>query len=218
MTALKAQPANQSENHPHLKVIKGEGKPFFKKANRARYFFNKRNKYRKEKERKKKEESTPHKNIFFANACVETLKLMQRVALFLNPAFHFERKVPHYHTLHKSICTSKDAENYSIHLIEKELIIYKSFSGIHPQRLEDYAGALKLGENEYAALVQQREESYLDKESGLRMVAKKLLLYVCFPDMELFFEINEGLVGYKDLSLVQLFHTMSFHVNFLDQK
>lgn len=203
MTALK------QHYHSHLRVIKGGKENNHKKrySKKSRYYFNKRNKKRKA--------CLEQKNLFFANACINTLRLMQQVARYLNPAFFYERQVPHYETLRNTISESIASENYSINIIEKELCIYKSFAHMNPQRLQDYGKVLLAGEDEFKLSLQEREENYLDKESGLRLIAKDLLLYVATSEMELFVEINELLLQYKDEKLIQLFYNITIHINFL---
>ncbi len=185
-----------NENHPKQKFSK-----------KSRYYFKKRNKKRKA--------CIEQKSLFFANACVNTLRLMQQVARYLNPAFFYERQVPHYEILRKTISESIESEDYSINIIEKELCIYKSFAHLNPQRLQDYGKVLSAGEDEFKLMLQQREENYLDKESGLLLIAKDLLLYVATSEMELFVEINELLLQYKDEKLIQLFYNITIHINFL---
>ena len=206
MTALK------QNHHSHLRVIKGgkEDYPKQKFSKKLRYYFKQRNKKRKA--------CIEQKSLFFANACVNTLRLMQQVARYLNPAFFYERQVPHYETLRKTISESIESENYSINIIEKELCIYKSFAHINPQRLQDYGKVLVAGEDEFKLKLQEREENYLDKESGLHLIAKDLLLYVATSEIELFVEINELLLQYKDENLFQLFYHITIHINILNPK
>lgn len=206
MTALK------QKHHSHLRVIKGgkENHPKQKFSKKSRYYFNKRNKKRKA--------CLEQKSLFFANACVNTLRLMQQVARYLNPAFFYERQVPHFETLRHTISESIESEDYSINIIEKELCIYKSFAHMNPQCLQDYGKVLLAGEDEFKLKLQEREENYLDKESGLRMIAKDLLLYVATSEMELFIEINELLLQYQDKKLIQLFYNITIHINFLNPK
>lgn len=206
MTALK-----RHQHHSHLKVIKSgkaEDIPQKKFSKKSRYYFNKRNNKRKA--------CLEQKNLFFANACVNTLQLIQKAARYLTPAFYYERQVPHYETLRNSISESIEAEDWSINIIEKELCIYKSFSHMNPQRLRNYGKALSAGETEFKIKINEREENYLDKESGLRLIAKDLMLYVTTPQVELFVEINELLLQYKDEKLIQLFYNITIHVNFLN--
>jgi hypothetical protein len=202
MTALKHQ------HHSHLKVIKGGKYPHKKFSKKSRYYFRKREKKRKA--------CIEQKNIFFAEACVNTLRLMQRVARYLNPAFYYERQVPHYETLRSTIINSLESEEYSINIIEKELCIYKSFAHMKPQRLQDYCKVLLAGEDEFKLKHQEREENYFDKESGLRLTAKYLILYVATSQMEFFVEINELLLQYKDEKLIQLFYNITIHIQFLN--
>ena len=206
MTALK------QHQHSHLRVIKGskEDNPKKKYSKKSRYYFKKRNKKRKA--------CLEQKSLFFANACVNTLRLMQQIARYLNPAFFYERQVPHYETLRNTISESIESEDYSINIIEKELCIYKSFAHMNPQRLQDYGKVLLAGEDEFKLKLQEREENYLDKESGLRLIAKDLMLYFTTPQAELFVEINELLFQYKDEKLIQLFYNITIHVNFLNHK
>lgn len=203
MTALK------QEFHPHLRVIRGGQHPRKRFPKKSRFYFLKRE--------KKRQEATEQKALFFANACVETLRLMQKVARAINPAFYFERLVPHYEVLRSSISNSQESEAYSINIIERELCIYKSFSHLNPQRLEDYNKVLMKGEDDYMALYKEREENHFDKTTGLQSIAKKMMLYVSTPEAELFLEINEKLVQFKDEKLTQLFYNMTIHVNFLNQ-
>lgn len=202
MTALK------QHHHSHLKVIKSDREHNYTK--KSRYHFNKRNKKRKT--------SIEQKNLFFATACVNTLQLMQQVASYLNPPFFYERQVPNYETLRNTISQSIESEEYSTTIIEKELCIYKSFAHMNPQRLQDYGKALSAGENEFKLKLQEREENYLDKESGLRLIAKDLLLYVATSEIEIFVEINELLLQYKDEKLIQLFYNITIHIHFLNPK
>lgn len=111
---------------------------------------------------------------------------MQKVARAINPAFYFERLVPHYEVLRSSISNSQESEAYSINIIERELCIYKSFSHLNPQRLEDYNKVLMKGEDDYMALYKEREENHFDKTTGLQSIAKKMMLYVSTPEAELF--------------------------------
>jgi len=203
MTALK------QEFHPHLRVIKGGQHPHKRFSKKSRFYFLKRE--------KKRQEANEQKALFFANACVETLGLMQKVARAINPAFYFERLVPHYEVLRNVISNSQESETHSTNIIERELCIYKSFAHMNPQRLEDYNKVLIKGEDEYMALYKEREEKRFDKVTGLRSIAKKMMLYVSTPEAELFLEINEKLVQYKDEKLTQLFYIMTIHVNFLNQ-
>jgi hypothetical protein len=206
MTALK------QHQHSNLRVVKGgkENHPKNKFSKKSRYYFKKRNKKRKA--------CLEQKSLFFADACVNTLRLIQKTARHLNPAFYYERQVPHYETLRNTIHHSIESEDYSINIIEKELCIYKSFAHLNPQRLQDYGKVLIAGEDEFKIKLQQREESYLDKESGLRLISKYLLFYVEIPQAELFVEINELLLQYKDEKLTQLFYNISIHINFLNHK
>jgi hypothetical protein len=198
MTTLK------QEYHRKMTVIKGGKYPNKKHSNKSHYYFLKR------------EEKRKQKLINYANACVDTLKLMQKVARAINPAFYFERLVPHYEVLRSSISNSQEAETYSTNIIEKELCIYKSFAHINPQHLQDYNKVLAKGEDEYMALYQEREETQTDIETGLRFIAKKIMLYVTTKEAELFLEINEELVQYQDNTLTQLFYNMTIHINFLN--
>ena len=199
MTALK------QEHYSHLRVIKGGNNSKKKFSKKSRYYFNKRNKKRKA--------CLEQKSLFFANACVNTLRLMQQVAKCLNPAFFYERQVPHYETLRHTISESIESEDYSINIIEKELCIYKSFARMNLQHLQDYGKALLAGEDEFKIKLQEREENYFDKDSGLRLIAKDLLLYVATFEVELFIEINQLLLQYKDEKLIQLFYNISIHIN-----
>lgn len=201
MTALK------QGNHPYLRVVKGGKHPHKKFSKNSQYYFLKREKKRQEKQ--------TQGNQFFANACVETLQLMQKVARAINPAFYFERLVPHYEVLRSVIEHSTESETYSTDIVERELCIYKSFAHMNPQRLEDYHKVLSRGEGEFSALLKEREETHLDKESGLRFIAKKLMLYVSNSETELFLEISEKLIQYQDEKLTQLFYNITVHVNFL---
>jgi len=203
MTVLK------KEYRPHLRVIKGGNHPKKKFSKRSRFYFLKREKKRQEKQEEKA--------LYFANLCVETLGLMQKVARAINPAFYFERLVPHYEVLRNVISNSKESETYSTNIIERELCIYKGFAHMNPQRLEDYNKVLMKGEDEYMALYKEREGNHFNKITGLRTIAKKIMLYVSTPEVELFLEINEKLVQYKDEKLTQLFYNMSIHINFLNQ-
>lgn len=203
MTALKQQ------HHSHLRVVKDgneENNPKKKFSKKSRFYFKKRNKKRKA--------YLEQKSLIFANACVNTLRLMQQVARFLNPAFFYERQVPHYEILRKTISESIIAEDYSINIIEKELCIYKNFAHMNPLCMQDYGKVLLAGEDEFKLKFQEREENYLDKESGLRFIAKDLLLYVATAEMEIFVEMNELLLQYKDEKLIQLFYNISIHINF----
>ncbi|MDP3557682.1 MAG: hypothetical protein Q8T03_09930 [Bacteroidota bacterium] len=207
MTALK------QNHHSHLRVIKDgkeENTPKKKFSKKSSYYFKKRNKKRKA--------CIEQKSLFFANACVNTLRLMQQAARYLNPAFFYERQVPHYETLRNTISESIESEDYSINIIEKELCIYKSFAHMNPQRLQDYGKVLLAGEDEFKIKLQQREENYLDKESGLRLIAKDLMLYVATSEIEFFVEINELLIQYKDERLIQLFYSITIHINYLNPK
>ena len=201
MTALKQQ------HHSHLRVIKG-GKHSHKK-------FSKKSKYYFQKREKKRQASSEQKSLFYANACIETLGIMQKVARAINPAFYFERLVPHYEVLRNVISNSQESETHSTDIIERELCIYKSFAHMNPQRLEDYHKVLMKGEDEYIALYKEREETHFDKTTGLRSIAKKMMLYVSTPEAELFLEINEKLIQYQDEKLTQLFYNITVHVNFL---
>ena len=201
MTALK------QEHHSHMRVIKGGKHPSKKFSKKSRFYFLKREEKRKQKQ----------KCFDYATACVKTLALMQKVARAINPAFYFERLVPHYEVLRSSISNSTESEAYSTNIIERELCIYKSFAHMDPQRLEDYNKVLMKGEDEYTALYKEREENHLDKNSGLRFIAKKMMLYVSTPEVELFLEINEKLIQYQDEKLTQLFYNITVHVNFLKQ-
>ncbi|MBA3706192.1 MAG: hypothetical protein H0W84_09925 [Bacteroidetes bacterium] len=200
MTALKQQ------HHSHLRVIKG-GKHTYKKfSKKSHYYFLKREKKRKA--------CIEQQSLFYANLCVETLSLMQKVAKSINPAFYFERLVPHYEVLRNVIEQSTEAETYSTNIVERELCIYKSFAHMNPKRLQDYNKVLAKGEDEYTALLKEREETHLDKESGLRFIAKRLMLYISDSKMELFLEINEKLIQYQDEKLTQLFYNITVQVNF----
>jgi hypothetical protein len=196
--------AEKQKHQPKMMVIKGGKHPSKQYSNKSHYYFLKR------------EEKRKQKLINYANACVDTLKLMQKVARAINPAFYFERLVPHYEVLRSSISNSHEAETYSTNIIERELCIYKAFALLNPQRLEDYNKVLAKGEDEYMALYQEREETQTDKETGLRFIAKKIMLYVATKEAELFLEINEELVQYQDNTLTQLFYNMSIHINFLN--
>ena len=202
MTALK------QEHRSHMRVVKGGNHPRKKFSKKSRYYFKKRNRKRKP--------CIEQKNLFFANACVNTLRLMQQVARYLNPAFFYERQTPHYKTLRNTISESIEAEDYSTNIIEKELCIYKSFAHMNPQRLQDYGKTLLAGEEEFKIKISEREKNYLDKESNLRLIAKDLMLYVTTPQIELFVEINELLLQYKDEKLIQLFYNITIHINFLN--
>lgn len=201
MTALK------QEHHSHMRVIKGGKHPSKKFSRKSRFYFLKREEKRKQKQ----------KYFDYAKICVETLGLMQKVARAINPAFYFERLVPHYEVLRSSISNSTEAETYSTNIIERELCIYKSFAHMNPQRLEEYNKVLMKGEDEYTALYREREENHFDKVSGLRFIAKKMMLYVTNSEVELFLEINEKLIQYKDEKLTQLFFNITIHLNFLNQ-
>ncbi|MBK7665868.1 MAG: hypothetical protein IPJ32_00135 [Sphingobacteriaceae bacterium] len=107
------------------------------------------------KREKKRKACIEQKSLFFANICVETLGLMQKVARAINPAFYFERLVPHYGVLRNEISNSHEAETYSTDIIERELCIYKSFAHLNPQRLQDYNKVLMKGEDEYIALYKE---------------------------------------------------------------
>lgn len=203
MTALK------QEHHSHMRVIKGGKHPSKKFSKKSRFYFLKREEKRKQKQQQK--------YFDYAKVCVETLSLMQKVARVINPAFYFERLVPHYEVLRRSISNSTEAETYSTNIIERELCIYKSFAHMNPQRLEDYNKVLMKGEDECTALYKEREENHIDKVSGLRFIAKKLMLYVANSEVELFLEINEKLIQYQDEKLTQLFYNITIHVNFLKQ-
>lgn len=203
MTALKR------EFHPHMQVIHGGKHPKKKFSKKSRFYFLKRE--------KKRQAANKQKALFFANLCVETLGLMQKIARAINPAFYFERLVPHYEVLRNVISNSQESETYATNIIERELCIYKSFAHMNPKRLEDYNKVLMNGEDEYMALYKEREENRLNKITGLRCIAKKMMLYVSTPEVELFLEINEKLTQYKDEKLTQLFYNMSIHINFLNQ-
>ncbi|MBL7910070.1 MAG: hypothetical protein JNJ41_03300 [Bacteroidia bacterium] len=201
MTALK------QEHHSHMRVIKGGKHPSKKFSKKSRFYFLKREENRKQKQ----------KYFDYAKVCIETLILIQKVARAINPAFYFERLVPHYEVLRSSISNSTESETYSTNIIERELCIYKSFAHMNPQRLEDYNKVLMKGEDEYTALYKEREENHFDKVSGLRFIAKKMMLYVANSEVELFLEINEKLIQYQDEKLMQLFYNITIHVNFLKQ-
>lgn len=201
MTAVK------QEYHSHMRVIKGGKHPKRKFSKKSRFYFLKREEKRKQKQ----------KCFDYATACVKTLALVQKVARAINPAFYFERLVPHYEVLRSSISNSTEAETYSTNIIERELCIYKSFAHMNPQRLEDYNKVLMKGEDEYTALYKEREENRFDKKSGLRFIAKKLMFYVANSEVELFLEINEKLTQYSDEKITQLFYNMTIHINFLKQ-
>lgn len=201
MKALKQQ------HHSHLRVIKGGKHPHKKFSKTSKYYFQKRE--------KKRQACIEQKSLFYANLCVETLRLMQKVARAINPSFYFERLVPHYEVLRNVIEQSTEAETYSTNIVERELCIYKSFAHMNPQRLSDYGKVLARGEDEYTAFLKEREENHLDKESGLRFIAKKIMLYVGNAETELFLEINEKLIQCKDEKLTQLFYNITVHVNFL---
>lgn len=198
----------QKQHHASMRLIKGGKHPHKIYSKKSRYYFEKREKKRQER----LEERT---NLFFANACVNTLNFMQKVARAINPAFYFERLVPHYEVLRNVIEKATEAEAYSTNIVERELCIYKSFAHMNPQRLEDYHKVLARGEDEYTALLKEREENHLDKASGLRFIAKKLMFYVANSETELFLEINEKLIQYQDEKLTQLFYNITVHVNFL---
>ncbi len=199
--------AQKQQHHSHLRVIKGGKHPHKKISKKSHYYFLKRE--------KKRQACIKQESLFYANLCVETLSLMQKVARGINPAFYFERLVPHYEVLRSVIEQSTEAEIYSTNVVERELCIYKSFAYMNPQRLKDYNKVLAKGEDEYTALLKEREETHVDKESGLRFIAKKLMLYVSNSETELFFEINEKLIQYQDEKLTQLFFNITVHVNFL---
>lgn len=201
MSALK------QEHHSQMRVIKGGKHPNKRFSKKSRFYFLKREEKRKQKQ----------KFFDYGMACVETLVLMQKVARAINPAFYYERLVPHYEVLRSSVSHSTEAETYSTNIIERELCIYKSFAHMNPQRLEDYNKVLMKGEDEYTALYKEREQNHLDKHSGLRFIAKKMMLYVANSEVELFLEINEKLIQYKDEKLTQLFYNITIHVNFLKQ-
>lgn len=201
MSALK------QEHHSYMRVIKNGKQPNKKFSKKSRFYFLKR-----EEKRKQKQEFFD-----YGKACVETLCLMQKAARSINPSFYFERSVPHYEVLRSSIAHSTEAETYSTNIIEKELCIYKSFAHLNPYRLEDYRKVLMKGEDEFTALLREREENRLDKLSGLRFIAKKLMLYVATSELEFFLEINEKLIQYKDEKLTQLFYNITIHINFLKQ-
>ncbi|HWY36125.1 MAG TPA: hypothetical protein VNX68_15885, partial [Nitrosopumilaceae archaeon] len=93
-----------------------------------------------------------------------------------------------------------------------------SFAHLNPQHLQDYGKVLLAGEDEFKIILQEREENYLDKESGSRLIAKDLLLYVATTEIELFIEINELLFQYKDEKLMQLFYNITIHINYLNPK
>lgn len=203
MTALK------QEYYPQMRVIKG--------GNHSKKIFSKKSRFYFLKRENKRKACIEQKALFFANICIETLGLMQKVARAINPAFYFERLVPHYEVLRNVISNSHESETYSTDIIERELCIYKSFAHLNPTRLEDYQKVLMKGEDEYNALYKEREENRLDKTTGLRYITKKMMLYVSTPEVELFLEINEKLIQYKDEKLLQLFYNMSVHINFLNQ-
>lgn len=207
MTALK------QHHHSQMRVIKGG-----KEENNSKKRFSKKSRFYFKKRNKKRKARIEQKSLFFANTCVNTLRLMQHVARYLNPPFFFERDVPHYETLRNTISESIGSEEYSINIIEKELCIYKSFAHMNPQKLKDYGKVLLAGEDEFKIKISERVENYLDKESGLRLIAKDLMLYVTTPQMGLFIEINELLLQYKDEKLIQLFYNITIHINFLNPK
>jgi hypothetical protein len=191
-----------------MRVVKSGNHPKKKFSKKSSYYFKKRNRKRKA--------CIEQKNLFFAKACENTLRLMQQVARYLNPAFFYERQTPHYKTLRNTISECIESEDYSINIIEKELCIYKSFAHLNPQCLQDYGKVLLAGEEEFKIKTSEREKNYLDKESGLRLIAKDLMLYVTTPQIELFVEINELLLQYKDEKLIQLFYNITIHINFLN--
>jgi hypothetical protein len=169
------------------------------------FFKRKRNKRRNRKRR----------NLYWAKACVELLERIQRAAMFLNPAFYRERKVPHYSTLFNSISQSVHSEEQSIRIIEKELFIYKSFAELNPRHISEWGKALKSGEDEFSAIVNERHERHTCHRTGLRYVAKKLLMLISTPHFELFIEINEELAAYGNTDLQLLLQHITIHINFL---
>ena len=86
----------EKQHHSNLKVIKGGKHPHKTYSKKSRYYFEKREKKRQEK----LEEKT---NLFLANACVNTLSYMQKVARAINPAFYFERLVPNHNGLYVTL-------------------------------------------------------------------------------------------------------------------
>ena len=174
---------------------------------KAKHFFRKKNKKRKS--------CIEQKSLYWAKACINVLAHIQKAARYLNPAFYFERKVPHYNTLFNSLSQSIESEKQSISIIEKELCIYKSFAKLKPDSISEWGKALEQGENEFYMLVKEREETHTCHLTGLQFIAKKLLLFVTTPDVQLFVEIHNELLKPFDGELLQLFHKITIQVNLL---
>lgn len=156
--------------------------------------------------------TTENKNSRMAIACVKTLKYLQKIAKYLNPAFYLERKVPHYEVLKRTITQSEEAENYTLNVIEKELLIYKSFVKINPLRFETFGEALKKAEHEYAVMQIEREEIYDFHLTGLRLVAKKIVHYIETPTSETIIEVSEMLTGMNEEELSSLWNQIIIEI------
>ncbi|MGQ0829356.1 MAG: hypothetical protein ACT4ON_13290 [Bacteroidota bacterium] len=164
---------------------------------------------------KAKNEIITGKKTNWAMACVKVLKYIQKAARYLNLAFYFERKVPHYNTLLNTLECSFESELQSINIIEKELCIYKSFAKHKPDSISHWGKTLAEGENEFYMLVKEREETHTCHLTGLRFIAKKLLLFVTTPHVQLFIEIHNELLNPVDGELLQLFHKITIQVKLL---
>jgi hypothetical protein len=162
-----------------------------------------------------KKEIITDKKTNWANACVKVLKHLQKAARYLNPAFYLERKVPHYNTLLNTLECSVQSQQESISIIEKELCIYRSFAKQNPQSISQWGKALQEGEKQFYMLLKEREETHTCHLTGLRFIAKKLLLFVATPDIQLFVEIHNELLNPVDGELLQLFHKITVQVKFL---
>lgn len=192
----------KSKHPPCLKLIKGGKHAQRHYSNKSHYYY-----LRREKKRQQK-------LINYANACVDTLALMQQVAKVINNAFYVERLTPHYEVLRNTISKSENAEQYSTNIITRELCLYKSFAKNQPKHFGEHQCVLDKGEAEYIAFYSEHEETQLDQQTGLRFIAKNILLYVSTKDTSLHIKINQELVRFQDNSLIQLFYNMNIHIHF----
>jgi len=156
--------------------------------------------------------TTEKNNSRMAIACAKTIRFIRKAAKYLNPAFYLERKIPHYAILKRTILRSEDAENYTLNVIEKELLIYKSFVKVNPLRLETFGEALKKAEQEFTILTTEREEVYDFHLTGLRLVAKKIIHYIQTPTSETLIEVNELLSGMQEEELSSMWNHFTIEI------
>jgi hypothetical protein len=186
---------SQSQHKPQFQVIKG-------------------GKYNHYKKRSRKKRRDKQNKLFWADACVKTLQAMQQASRFINAAFHKDRYTPGYEMLQSWLIEQSDTKSKSISLIEKEIILYDHFSKVPPLAFYAYGKALEQGEEQYRIIVKIREEEDLDHELHLRILARRIMLYVITPEYKLSIRIKETLSAFGHKPLTRLFHHMSVHLHF----